>query len=128
MHARLGVLDARARIRARACAKARASLGLILRGIQDDSSSQAATAQPQPAQRQIVDFGSAPKGYVPGAGRGMSGQYGTKVDDADKTSKEEDLGDANYDDFMGCVSARHGVGPLAPLRMRADYTYIHTCS
>ena len=61
----------------------------------------AATAQPQPAQRNVVDFGSAPKGYVVGAGRGMAGQYGNKVDDADKTGKEEDLGDSNYNDFFG---------------------------
>ena len=57
--------------------------------------------QPQPQQRNVVDFGSAPQGYVVGAGRGMAGQYGNKVDEADKTGKEEDLGDANYHEFFG---------------------------
>jgi hypothetical protein len=31
----------------------------------------------------------------------MAGQYGNKVDEADKTGKEEDLGDANYNEFFG---------------------------
>jgi len=49
----------------------------------------------------VVDFGAAPSGYVVGAGRGMSGQYGNKVADEDKKGKEEDLGDSNYNEFFG---------------------------
>lgn len=69
---------------------------------QDDSATAAAaTAQPQPAQRNVVDFGAAPSGYVAGAGRGMSGQYGNKVADEDRGQKEEDFGDSNYNEFYG---------------------------
>ena len=55
---------------------------------QDDAATAApATAQAQPAQRTIVDFGTAPVGYVAGAGRGLAGQYGNKIDDADRCSR-----------------------------------------
>ena len=70
--------------------------------VQEDAAAAApATAQPQPAQRQVVSFGSAPAGYVPGAGRGMTGQFGNKVADEDRAGKEEDLGDSNYNEFFG---------------------------
>ena len=63
---------------------------LAMSPAQDDSATAAAaTAQPQPAQRNVVDFGAAPSGYVAGAGRGMSGQYGNKVADEDRGQKEE---------------------------------------
>jgi pre-mRNA-processing factor 6 len=43
------------------------------------------------------------QGYVPGAGRGMSGQYGNKVADEDKGGVQQDLTDSNYSEFFGYV-------------------------
>mmetsp|Transcript_23097 Transcript_23097/g.56930 ORF Transcript_23097/g.56930 Transcript_23097/m.56930 type:complete len:966 (-) Transcript_23097:92-2989(-) len=66
--------------------------------------------QPQPQgqavvpgqpQKNVVSFGQAPAGYVPGAGRGMTGQYGNKVAEEDKGGVQQDLTDSNYSEFFG---------------------------
>lgn len=41
------------------------------------------------------------QGYVVGAGRGMVGQYGTKIAEADKGGQQQDLTDSNYSEFFG---------------------------
>jgi hypothetical protein len=46
------------------------------------------------------------QGYVPGAGRGMTGQYGNKVAEEDKGGVQQDLTDSNYSEFFGYVLPR----------------------
>lgn len=82
----------------------------------------AATAQPQPQQPQknVVSFGQAPEGYVPGAGRGLSGQFGNKVADEDKDGNKEDLGDSNYSEFFGYGGSLFGDTPYEQDDKEAD--------
>eukprot|EP00960_Hanusia_phi_P070961 767436-Hanusia_phi.AAC.13 len=75
---------------------------------------QAATAQ---QQRNVISFGQAPEGYVPGAGRGTAG-FGGKDDVAGE--KEEDLGDSNYNEFYGYGGALFGDTPYEQDDQEAD--------